>query len=760
MPFPGMNNQVAQLYNQEKQDKMKKTIFSLMSVVMLLGIASCSDDEVVKNHVQPGEVVRFSIDQRASRTVYETEDEWQIDWIKGDGITIFCQQAEGAKSADYTITPTNADHSVEQETPSKYGLVDDNENGLCWNGAIINENPAHNFYAVYPAGVATSCGDDGIVTLPLKNSQVCTIKNTPTDGKYVAEPDMSNAYMVAAATGIQATSIKSSTTSAEGTIDLVFAPVMTTLEVEVSCDGTDSNPNDANTLGDVSVTGITILMPSVPRTSDNKFRYQINTNSMTTAKNNGAIISSGDGISSSAESYFVGLRYNGGNSLTLSPGESVKFTAFLPPVEINQENQIRIRVNASGNVNYTVTIGNNAIEGQTGQKIAPSSKRKIKLPVIDVSPTEGEEVTSNNWISLLDDDIYVNQLSIPGTNNSAAYDGYRDRAISQTANIDAQWNAGVRAFEFRSAVTTGLSAIGNSGANERYVNCYDGGYNTGLMLKDALTLVHNKVKGTDEFAIVVCSYQAENLASIGINRLYKYYWYANRRYALFTQYNGMPDAMSGKTEGTGENDWFVPFKPDLTVGECRGKIILINFDEYQNYVGVLVDGAESTDEAETVIETSKNGVDFKSTGSWHTMSKNGTKFDGKIYIQNAFYSAYGNNQTHADKQSYIKAADDEAVKLHTQDTHNWVLNYVGGANSQTTDDYQLAAAANNKFFNDWLIGNTINGKTRAEGPTGIVMVSHQGVQKTSNGTSVYGENLPQTIINNNFKFRMQRKGGK
>lgn len=731
---------------------MTKHILGLMSVMVLFGMVSCSDENIEGNgSVKGGELIQFSIDPAATRTVYEAEtggQAWQIDWLTGDKIRIFCDRAEGKTDAEYTITPTDATHSTPQAA-SKYGIVNANADGLRWNGALMNNNyPTHDFYAVYPSTAvrSTSAGytrTGDVVDLKLVNNQVCTVTGTePGDGDtYIAAPDMTNAYMTAAATGVDPRNVKSQKEPGkEGGVDLKFSPIMTTLDLFVTYDGSTNGSGDET----LNVTGITVTLPGVPRVAGNCFRYKIAPNTKDTGSS-GSLVT--DGIPTSTETFFAGVRYNGGNSLPLQAGQSVKFTVFLPPVEISDANQITVRLNSSGSGDFTVKVG--ASSG--AQNIKGSAKKQILLPPIFV---DYSDVKPNNWISQLDDNIYVNQLSIPGTNNSAAYEGYRDRAISQTANIDAQWNAGVRAFEFRSAVTTGLSAIGNSGANERYVNCYDGGYNTGLMLKDALTLVHNKVKGTDEFAIVVCSYQAENLASIGINRLYKYYWYANRRYAIVTQYHGMPDAMSGKTEGTGENDWFVPFKPDLTVGECRGKIILINFDEYQNYVGVLVDGAESTDEAETIIETSKNGVDFKSTGSWHTMSKNGTQFDGKIYIQNAFYSAYGNNQTHADKQSYIKAADDEAVKLHTQNTHNWVLNYVGGANSQTTADYQLAAAANNKFFNDWLIN-----PARPEGPTGIVMVSHQGVQYTSGDTPkpVYGENLPQTIINNNFKFRMQRK---
>lgn len=731
---------------------MKKYILSLMSVVTLFAMTSCNDEEFGSNTVQPGSLISFSIDQPRTRTVYEAGDQWQIDWLKGDGITIFCQQAEGAKSANYTITPTSdAEHKNKVETPSKYGLVDYNANGLCWNGAIINENPDHNFYAAYPAGVANAVQTENQLSFPLPNSQECKVSGglqSAQKYQYVAAPDMRYAYMVAAKEGVKAGDIKSSTTDASGTINLVFAPVMTTLDVVVKYEDNNANANP------LKVTGITVTLPGVPRVSGNRFRYQLEENTMSTdSTGNKSFLVTGD-LTTSTETFFAGVNMvdgkdkTVGNELALEKGQSVKFTVLLPPVSATDMAKAKIRVNASGSVNYTVTL--------TGTNIKPSSRRQVNLPAI-VTPANPQP---NNWISQLDDDIYINQLSIPGTNNSAAYKSYNNLATSQTHDLDEQWAAGVRAFEFRTAVA---DAAG-SGNTARKTSCYDAGVNTQTTFENAIDKIYGYVNGTDEFAIVILSYQAEKASGIAgaVNKYWKGFWKANdtETWLFGTQHNyGIPhyigqnisDHNRKEVATKDETGYFIQFNPELTVGEARGKIILFNMDEFDGYPGALVEDAESND-SEGLANVSDSGVDYRTDGSWHTLTyKTGRKSE-YIYLQNATSSNYVDNAT---KQANIKKADAFACQLHTDKAeHKWVINYVGGAAATNTAGYQESAAANNKFFNDWLIS-----PARPEGPTGIVMVSHQGVQYTEGEepVAVYGENLPQTIINNNFKFRMQRK---
>lgn len=722
-----------------------------MSAMVLFGMVSCSDDNFEGNSsVKGGELIQFSIDPAATRTVYEAEtglQAWQIDWLTGDKIRIFCDQAEGSNNAEYTITPTDQTHATVQ-SQSKYGIVNENADGLRWNGALMSNNyPPHNFYAVYPSGAVRSTSDgysrnSSTVDLKLVNNQVCTVKaGEGEEITYIAEPDMNNAYMVAAATGVDPRNVKSQKEPGKaGGINLQFAPIMTTLDLFVTYEGSENGSVDND--GILNVTGITVTLPGVPRVAGNCFRYNI------TGGSKGALVT--DGIPTSTETFFAGVRYNGGNSLPLEAGQSVKFTVFLPPVEINASNQITVRLNASGSNNFTVEVGENG--ENVPQHILGSAKKQILLPPISV---DYSDVKPNNWISQLDDNIYINQLSIPGTNNSAAFKSYQGLATSQSKNLEDQWNSGVRAFEFRTAVSTGATTSYDPG--RRVATCYDAGTNLQCSFDEAMTSITGFLtENPGEFAIVVSSYQGQNGGSgISISdfaKMGKNYWLAESTFfgvfGIGEWYYGMPffvkkwaDEKNPKNES-----WFVDFKPELTIGEARGKIILINFDNYDSLKGVLVNDADSQQD---------NGTDsdFSTSGSWKSITYNGTTVENGIYIQNMFGSRYPSDDA---KQTGILDADAIAVQLHTKTTHQWVLNYVGGASSTSlanTANYRATAAANNKFFNEWLIN-----PDRSEGPTGIVMVSHQGVDK-ANGTNVnvFGANLPQTIIDNNFRFRMQRK---
>lgn len=744
---------------------MKKYILSLMSAMVLMGMVSCSDEELVKsNGAKPGDLVIFSVNKAETRTVYEDANPLQIDWVKGDQIRIFCEQAEGAKNAEYSITPTSdAAHTEKLTTEgshSKYGLVDENESGLRWNGAIMNENPVHNFYAAYPSEVA-SCSSNGTFEFAMNTNQTCSVSmKVNADGKtgdgstaYIAAPDMKNAYMVAAAKGLKAPETSK--------VDLVFAPVMTTLNVKVSANAVGDSTTDS-----LNVTGITISLPDVAHTSDNKFRYRIaSSNNMEEAGVKGSYVATGGDIETSDVNFFTGIRftkeYLSGNtevfnSIPLASGQSVTFTVFLPPVAAANFESAKIRVNASGSASYAIEIG---------QPVAPSSKRNIIMPTIPL----GGSARVNNWVTELDENIYINQLSIPGTTNSCGHTSYSNSATGQSRTLKAQWEAGVRAFEFRTAVADLFASYG------RYTMvCYDGGVNLHTSFENAIDSIYNFVKGTKEFAIVLLSYNAENMSNVlgDVNRFWKGYWLNENNGTIVNRSHGMPYYIGqNTTNGKTRKDYFVEFKPDLTIKEAQGKIVLLNMDEFDGYPGALINGAESTD-SEGGANVSSDGHDYISKGDWHTLTYPSGTMQNGLYLQNAFDREYGNEETHADKQKAIMDADKEAVNILNSPGNPWVINFVGGSGesgNSSTGNYRASAAANNKFYNDWLAGVlTIGGQKRAEGPTGIVMVSHQGVEyvdvtttflwwSSTSQVKVYGENLPQTIINNNFKFPLKRK---
>lgn len=727
---------------------MKKYIYSITAVAMLLCMSACSQEEIVKqNAAKPGDLIQFNISQRSTRTAYEAEagngESWQIDWLSGDEITVFCDEAETVKEADYEVLPTKSTHDPENaEEQSKYGVLKVNENGLVWSGAN-NENTEHNFYAVYPAGAATI--DNGIMEFKINNDQTCTTDGTfDSEGVCTTTCDMSNAYMVAYA---QATP---KSVEAEP-LSLDFAPIMTTLEVTIN------GYAHENAGTPIRVQGIAITLDKVPVTNDGSFLYDVD---------NFTIVE--DGATKQTETFFINIDNNGEESVTLNGTDKLVVTAFLPPVPVNTDHNLTVRVMAEGSVDFSYTLKNG---------VNASDKKKLLLPYLTT-----EKMNGNNWITPLPDDIYVSQLSIPGTISSLSAGSYQGLATAQGKTLIEQWEDGVRAFEFRSSQSSALSF--DSG-----LNLYDGGVNltngSGAQFDDfsaAVTALYGLLtdKSKGEFAILINSYQAEQYAGWqgSLNKYWKKRWVS-----------AMQETMNSLYDQT----HFVNWRPDLTVGEARGKIILINFDAYGsqsdygddniffnnnvNYHSALVLDAMSVDKRteDRIVFVlpyySRDGRDYNTAGTWHDVAYGGTSTasgstiaSNGIYIQNLF-GQYSTRETadleesqqvkytEANKEKAVLDADEIAQSLIKPENKNkWVINSIGGANASSTEDYKKSAAHINQYYKT----NVLNNASRPKAPTGIVLVAHQGLDEFDE-TLVYGLTMPQMIINNNYKYRAQRK---
>ena len=61
---------------------------------------------------------------------------------------------------------------------------------------------------------------------------------------------------------------------------------------------------------------------------------------------------------------------------------------------------------------------------------------------------------AGDWMKNLPDNIYISQLSIPGTHDSGTGNGVALAAFSQCQDIPVsqQWAAGIRAFDLRPKV--------------------------------------------------------------------------------------------------------------------------------------------------------------------------------------------------------------------------------------------------------------------------------------------------------------------
>ena len=436
---------------------MKKNIFTILALAVV-AFVGCTKDETTDYIKYSGDAVEFGVGA-TTRTAYEYADSRQIIWETGDKIRIFSHEAQTDAAKGTADNAVYADYTVTPDTDATYGKIGSTgtTNPLKWGELVDGARPGHTFYAVFPANDNITV-KNGVASFPINRNQKCTVtKSSKTQDAaytYVAEPDMSNAYMVA----------RAASNPTDGQVWLDFKPVMTTLNIVVNGpqnltvdsdgDGVADTPGDPDSdnyskADAVLVTGVSIISTlTTNATSLDTFNYDFsNSNSDNWAISGSA--SSGT-ASEKTETTFISLINNigdastnpnyGASAVELAEGESISVTAFLPPMAVATmealKRNIEIKVHTTGG-NKTLSLGESTL------KLTPSYKGTIKLPNM-FTPIE-----NSAWMTPLDDDIYVSQLSIPGTHDAATVNCEIDAGRCQALSITEQLEMGIRFFDLR-----------------------------------------------------------------------------------------------------------------------------------------------------------------------------------------------------------------------------------------------------------------------------------------------------------------------
>lgn len=652
---------------------MKKTNFMLPALLMAGVLCGCGDDAADSGRPAAGNGVNFALDQVTTRAAFDDNNRLQINWTSGDKVRIFCDEAEDVKQADYEVAePTDPDNK--HTSKLKY-----NANGLAWG----TDDGTHNFYAVYPADDGKVSVSDGVATFKVNYNQTCTVNGTAdADGHYSTTPDMTNAYMVA-----------NLSTKPVELVNLSFRPIMTTLDITVK-------GHEGSNASTVRVTGISVVNNSVQYSdaTTGKFRYDIK---------NSTILGLNEGTSTKRGSIFVGIKNGDNHYIDLAGGQSITFTVFLPPVPIDKDNKVAVNVHTTGgsSASYSVTVGGNTDANDKEVSFAASSKGNITLGYI---PTTS---VGNNWITPLDGNIYVSQMSIPGSHDAATGESMAHItgdlfAATQEQTLDKQWDLGVRAFDLRPAIYD--PTFGST--NELWL--YHGATRVSISWATAMNTI--KAKLTDnpgEFVIVLFRHEDEG---------------------ALAKNNDETDFDTYMTNYVNQNkNWIVDWKPDLTIDEARGKIILIS-----RFYGSWTYGCFT-------------GWGHGQEGATTTLKNVDGSRSATMYVQD-----YYNPSSHATKWSSIESFLNISRTFHTDaaKVNHWMINHCSGyAGTSSSSTYRSNAAYQNPKLIEYLTSDTW------EGSTGIMLFDYAGAN-VSSSTTVYGDVALQTIIDNNYKYRMKRKG--
>ena len=656
----------------------------LATILMAGTFVSCKEDELDPDKGQhSGKEISFSISETSTKTAYDPDDNLQINWSEGDAVRIFCDEAEDVKQADYTVA---------QISKNTCKLAKNEKNGLAWGG----DDDVHNFYAVYPADGSRVSVDasTGIATFTVNHNQFCTVQgNGAVNNHYSTIPDMKEAYMVA-----------NLSTTPVPDVALNFKPIMTTLEITVQGVTTENSR-------DVTLSGISIInkKATYPGVSEGKFKYDIAKKAM-----------SEEGVeNATTETYYVGIRNGSDSWVDLKAGESITLTVFLPPVVINNDNQVTIQVHATGELN--AIIGGRTDKNGKETNIAPSAKAKITLPNMP------ENKSGNNWITPLDDNIYVQQMSIPGTHDSAAkntssYAGFTGN--TQTKTISEQWEMGIRAFDFRTAYRT----------SQKEMWMWHGFTYCDVSLQESLNTIVEKLKANPgEFAIIQFRNESEERPT-GTTDKDNSKWESE-------MYNSLSSI--DYTDSEEKYRGIVQWKPELTIGECRGRIIILTRNTFNNIQkSGMVTNFPDNDSGTAKITANGQSTDYLVQDYYKY-----TTDDGSAKKIELVTNMYKDTRTFSDINSQYFAQK------------AWALNHTSGYRGikilgisiliGSDEQYMRNASYVNKPIYDTLIAET------KFGPTGIVFMDYVGQRSTSSFT-VYGDLLPQAIIDHNYKYRMLR----
>lgn len=678
--------------------KMKITSLFAAAVLLAAGVSSCSDDNGLQHtSAAVGDAINFGVGSTGTRTTYGTgegEDQWQLYWdYATDSVRLFSNEANGSGAA-YSVKE-DAAHSGDK----KWGVLAAREgNQMTW-GQGKGETGEHTFYATYPGSSSYDLsvekyGDNfAVFKCPINRSQVVKL-GEKKDGNYSTTADMREAFMVASATGNRKTTDK---------ILFNFSPIMTTLEVTIS----RSSSDNINTT--CHVTGLQVIA-NVPEEAANSdyFYYKVPAATGVDAglcDQNGDLQDNTKTTTTATTTTFVDIKTTGKdstNNVELEPGESVTVTVFLPPM-VNMKG-VKLRVSCAG------SGSSQSVTATVNSDIPASSKKKIKLPAIS-GASDG-----NNWITNLNDKIYVQQLSIPGTHDSGTKDVSFDLGRTQNLSIEDQFKMGIRAFDLRPAYRVWPFS-------EFWL--YHGITRTSYKLDNVLSYFKTQLaNNSGEFVLIQMRHESEllPLSKDGVDtEKNTNKW--DEIYNVLKKYD----------------DIIVQWKPDLTIGECRGKMIIFTRNDYKNRTkAALVTNFGDNNYSVAQLTCNNQSSDY--------------------HVQDYYQS--GNDYGYQ-KIAHLKGLYDITWKFN-QATNNfpWALNHTSGyVNGSiwvkgTTDAYVANAKNVMKPFYVYITS------TKQVGPTGIVFMDYVGTRNVTgnmNSGTVYGDLLPQAIIDQNYRCRLLRK---
>lgn len=717
---------------------MKKSIF-MLGMALTACLISCTDDDLgngfVKNPVQSGDEILFGstlsgdanvIEKTGqTRTVYGDRSSdgvpvyWEADGT--DTIAIFCLQASQPANhlVNYKVTPDEKDKA----TASAVTKVNTAEAGLQWG----DPNEEHRFYAFYPASAvkgSTEENSTGQITANIPVTQqvqewrkgTFTSSDTEFNGRtcYFGLPNMDYAYMYAY------NAVTPSQVQDGQFIDLQFHNLVTVLDITIQGPTTSTA-----TITNINVDAITEEGAEPILTGD----FTCNIRNTETGVI-GTCDPVGDFNEERGRISIPCYDKKTGQFIQLQPNELLNVKAYIIPQDL--ENTVKKRT-----LRITVSLLNGAPCRKTLQQadVTPHKINRVILPKLVTGGT-------NYWMSSLDPNIYVSELSLPGSKMSYLTSANRADIVYQNATIEEQLMDGVRAFIFHTQrMYNGELRISVNGSA------------LSTTLKGALAEIATFLKDAEskgkknETAFVMVTYSGGGLGS-------------------GSQNDWMKSLQTTVNECAADYDTYRIFDkemtPDVTLADVAGKIILkANYNTDDMIAGV---GTAPMMYTKWEVPYVEGGLPMtwgnpNSSANLHWLYQEVTSVKDP-----SRGCGHGSAEaTKEEKETYIKKIFQESVTAYKNDNSHktWFMNDLGGyyfyqtegwfgAHSDHEDPEGLATDMNNLGVSE------LQNRTENAG-LGLVYMNFADKQSDS-GAKYKSDWLIQTVIDNNFKFALRKKG--
>lgn len=386
---------------------------------------------------------------------------------------------------------------------------------------------------------------------------------------------------------------------------------------------------------------------------------------------------------------------------------------------------------------------------------------------------------ASEWMSMLPNDMPVAWVNIPGSHDSSTskekmnFIANKVDAWVQTYSIMDQFDKGARYFDFRvgSELVSCWLGLGRRAMDQsersavKELQMYHGPLCTNTPFIGSMEeLAQRIIKGGTEFVIINVQAEGESDGLWSSMNLEAQEWLfggdeKSRMYAAAREQSmDIANRLMKEFSRKYNDEIFIPYTPDLTVGQARGHIIILQDAKNMRYQchQFYYDMEGKLNDSEWLRATFIEGWpdNRKGYASLYTYDK--TDYLTKnAYVQSYYEMKLNDKSKISTKEDAIRglAAD---VTSYNMDTHH--KNIFGfnamNANTGTSTSLKTYAFAHefNGFAYEMFVENMKAGTSAQRFHCGVVPMDHYGADVFTNNNKVklYGDKLSWAVIESNF----------